>query len=198
MPAEMPTSDWEQPSTPSPDAEAVFDALVREYYTRLYNFAVRFLGSEQAAEDAVQEVFLKVWSLRSGLSMRDPQAYLYQALRNQCLMAVRRERRWNEVDLDQDVVSLGLPPEGHEAADLEAAVAQAVDALPERCRLIFTMSREQDLSYAEIARILGLSVKTVENQIARALKILRRRLAGLFGLAAVLLSSPSSWPRILG
>jgi RNA polymerase sigma-70 factor (ECF subfamily) len=75
-----------------------------------------------------------------------------------------------------------------EAADLATALARGIDQLPERCRLIFTMSREQDLSYAEIARILGISVKTVETQMGRALKALRSRLAGYLALALTVVS----------
>ena len=76
-----------------------------------------------------------------------------------------------------------------ELADLRRAVARAIDALPERCRLIFTMSREQDLSYAEIARILDISVKTVETQMGRALKALRARLVGYLPIALALASA---------
>ena len=74
--------------------ESAFDALVRAHYARLYNYAYRFLCAREAAEDAVQEVFLKVWERRAGPPLQDPLAYLYQAVRNQCLMALNRERRW--------------------------------------------------------------------------------------------------------
>ncbi len=178
---------------PPADFDSVFDALVRAHYARLYNYAYRFLGTRDAAEDAVQDVFLKVWDRRAGPPLQDPLAYLYQALRNQCLMALRRERRWNQVEIEDKLVPQVLEPQVSDTADLAAAAVRAVDELPERCRLIFTMSREQDLRYTEIAQILGLSAKTVENQIARALKILRRRLANFLGIAVTVLSASESW-----
>jgi RNA polymerase sigma-70 factor (ECF subfamily) len=174
-------------------ASAAFEALVRAHYPRLYNYAYRLLGTRQAAEDAVQEVFLKVWDRRAGPPLLDPLAYLYLAVRHQCLMVLRRARRWREVDIDDEAVVAPLDPEAGDATDLASAAARAVNDLPERCRLIFTMSREQDLSYSEIARILGISPKTVENQIARALKILRHRLANFLGVAAAVLSASESW-----
>jgi RNA polymerase sigma-70 factor (ECF subfamily) len=184
---------------PAPDASGsaqAFDALVRAHYARLYNFAYRMLGTRDAAEDAVQEIFLWVWDHRSEVQLRDPLPYLYQALRNRCLMALRRTRRWREVDFDTEDEAAFAQPAGAtvgtttaiEAADLEAALGRAIEELPERCRLVFTMSREQDLTYAEIAAVLGISPKTVENQIGRALKLLRRRLAGFLGVAVALFS----------
>jgi RNA polymerase sigma-70 factor (ECF subfamily) len=173
--------------------EAAFDALVRAHYARLYNYAYRFLGAREAAQDAVQEVFLKVWERRAGPPLQDPLAYLYQAVRNQCLMVLNRERRWNQVEIEDEVVANVLEPQVDDAEDLASAAARAVNELPERCRLIFTMSREQDLSYGEIARVLGISPKTVENQIGRALKILRRRLAKFLGIAVTVLSASDSW-----
>lgn len=177
---------------PADSFREAFEALVRANYERLANLAYRYLESDAAAEDAVQEVLLKVWRRREAVNLADPLPYLYQAVRNECLMALRRRRRWAMTELD--VEHLEAPAdEGEPAADLQAAITRAVGALPERCRLVYTMHREQDLSYAEIARILGISRKTVENQMGRALRTLRKHLAPYL---PVLLAASPLWDAV--
>ena len=180
------------PEAPAGDAGTAFDALVREHYGRLCNFAARLVRSRETAEDIVQDVFARIWHRREQFDIRDPLPYLYQAVRNRVVMHARRQRLhdrwWEGAAREQDAGSADAATEA-ECADLAAAVGRAVEALPERCRVIFTMSREQDLSYAEIASVLGISVKTVETQMGRALRVLRTRLAGYVGLAVALLAS---------
>lgn len=168
-----------------------FDTLVRAHYERLANLAYRYLQSDAAAEDAVQEVLLKVWRRRRAVNLADPLPYLYQAVRNECLMALRRRRRWAMTALDAEEIA--APAGEGDAADLQAAITRAVAALPGRCRLVYTMHREQDLSYAEIARLLGISRKTVENQMGRALRTLRERLAPYL---PVLLAASPIWEAV--
>ena len=169
--------------------ERAFDELVREHYPRLATFAYRYLRSRELAEDAVQEVLLKVWQRVAHLDFTDPLPYLYQAVRNQCLMVIRHRQRWRTTGLDS-LPYLGVKAETTvEERELREAVDEAIASLPERRRLIFTMSREQDLTYAEIARILGISIKTVETQMDRALKALRRRLGRFLTVIAILLSA---------
>ena len=164
---------------------------MRAHYGRLCNFAYRFTGSRDAAEDVVQELFTRLWQQREQFDVRDPLPYLYQAVRNRLVTSRRHElvrERWQagaeHISRDADDAASEV-----ELADLRRAVARAIETLPERCRLIFTMSREQDLSYAEIARALDISVKTVETQMGRALKALRSRLASYLSVALVLTSA---------
>jgi RNA polymerase sigma-70 factor (ECF subfamily) len=191
---EHPNAHMTEPISPRPPNESglVFDELVRTYYGRLCNFAYRFVGSRDVAEDIVQDVLMRLWRMREEFDPRDPLAYLYQAVRNQAVSYRRQQgvrERWSAhaaADMERRPGDDGL---SHvEAADLATALARGIEQLPERCRLIFTMSREQDLSYAEIARILGISVKTVETQMGRALKALRSRLAGYLALALTVAS----------
>ncbi len=171
---------------------------MRQHYGRLCNFAFRFLDSRDVAEDVVQDVFAHLWRRREGFDVHDPLPYLYQAVRNRAVSYRRGQlvrERWRErargTEGEQPASAASSEVE---AAELGTAVARAVAELPERCRLIFTMSREQDLSYAEISRVLGISVKTVETQIGRALKALRSRLAGYLSVALLAASSD----RLLG
>lgn len=178
----------EPPRTePAWDATQAFDALVREHYGRLCGFAFRLLGSREQAEDVVHDVLLRVWRERDRFEFRDPLAYLYRSVRNRIISDRRRQAvrtRLAEELRESDALITREPGaaaalEGH---DLAAAAARAVESLPERCRLVFTMRREQGLSYAEIARILDISEKTVENQMTRAAKLLRARLAQYLSL----------------
>jgi len=159
---------------------AVFEVVFRTYYRRLCAVAYAHVGSPETAEEIVQDLFLKLWRQRDSLQITDSlQAYLYRAARNASLNHLNHRRielRWSERVRATD------PPVAPAADDElgESELARAIDAgiaaLPERCRLVFTMSRRQGLSYAEIADALGISVKTVEAQIGRALKSLREGL----------------------
>jgi RNA polymerase sigma-70 factor (ECF subfamily) len=179
----------------SADFAQAFEALIRAHYERLGNLAYRYLKSDAAAEDAVQEVLLKIWRRRDVLDLNDPLPYLYHAVRNECLMALRCRRRWDMTDLDTQPLESQSPAPDADTADLQAAIKRAIETLPDRCRLIYTMHREQDLSYAEIARILGISPKTVENQMGRALKTLRERLASYLPVVLATLTA-SAWERL--
>ncbi len=179
------------PEEPSPLLGSSFDELVRAHYGRLCNFAYRFVRSRDAAEDVVQEVFVRLWRQRDQFDVRDPLPYLYRAVRNRLVTCRRAElvrERWRTSVAREHVHAVDAGSE-LELAELRRALARAVEALPERCRVIFTMSREQDLSYPEIARSLGISVKTVETQMGRALKALRTKLAGYLSVALAVASA---------
>jgi RNA polymerase sigma-70 factor (ECF subfamily) len=159
--------------------EAAFEALFRALAPGLCALVTRYVGSRAVAEEIVQDLFLDVWTRRAELTIdRSIAAYLFTAARNRALNQAKRERR---VDLtlieraDQSDPSAPGEAELLDALELQDAIAQ----LPARCRLIFTLNRHQDLSYTEIAASLGLSVKTVETQMGRALKALRDRLRHL-------------------
>ncbi|MGH7527326.1 MAG: RNA polymerase sigma-70 factor [Gemmatimonadales bacterium] len=175
------------------DPAPAFDTLVRKHYGRLCNFAFRFVESREVAEDVVQDVFTHLWQRRENFDIRDPLPYLYQAVRNRAVSHRRGQavrERWRERTRETDGRHLASAASFQvEATELAEAAARAVAELPARCRLIFTMSREQDLSYAEIAQVLGISVKTVETQMGRALKMLRSRLAGYLSVAFLAASS---------
>jgi RNA polymerase sigma-70 factor, ECF subfamily len=188
-----------QPAAPSPDASQAFDALVRAHYGKLCGFAYRLLGSREMAEDAVHDVFLHVWQGRERFDFRDPLAYLYRAVRNRIISDRRHHLVHDRVVADIGEMSNSAPDAADdvEGEELARAAARAVETLPPRCRLVFTMRREQGLSYAEIAQVLDISVKTVENQMTRAAKLLRARLAGYLSLTLVVASTAvEAWRRV--
>jgi len=166
---------------------------MRAHYGRLCNFAYGLLHYRDVAEDIVQDVFARLWNHQDELDVRDPLPYLYRAVRNRVVSHRRRQgvqegwRRNVTAAADKPPHEDG-PAAAVEAADLAAAFARALNELPERCRLVFTMSRDQTLTYAEIALALGISVKTVETQIGLALKALRVRLGPYLCLALTAVS----------
>ena len=163
--------------------EAAFEALFRALAPGLCALVTRYVGSRAVAEELVQELFFDLWQRRGELAPEQAiTRYLSVAARHRALNWLRHERRitpWTATtaaryDAEPDASS---PDESEllDTLELQDAVAQ----LPARCRLIFTLSRQHDMSYGEIAGSLGLSIKTVETQMGRALKALRERLRHL-------------------
>ena len=163
------------------DDEA-FEQLFRFYCQPLVHFVCRYVLETSIAESLVQDVFVAIWANRSDLDpTRNVKTYLYTAARNQALKHLRHRHVERRSAAD---VALGVPPQKTpedewKSKELAAAVDQAIEALPEKTRSVFCMNRFDRLTYAEIAQIQGVSIKTVETQMGRALKFLRDRLADL-------------------
>lgn len=166
-----------------------FRELFYTYCQALIRFACRFTHDVDSAEDLVQEVFFKVWSNHQQL---DPQlsikSYLYAAVRNQALKQIRHQQVIEKAhtELRYSIYHQPTPEDFLHTNQIESAVMQTIEELPEKCRLIFTMNRFDNLTYAEIAHILELSVKTIETQMGRALKKLRNQLNHLLQLMVLL------------
>jgi RNA polymerase sigma-70 factor (ECF subfamily) len=158
---------------------AAFEQLFRLWYSRLAEYALRLAGSSDAAEDAVQDVFIALWARRDAMPDDDKlTAYLHRAVRNRVLNQLRDERtaaRWAST-VDADAFQAPSADDELAQSDLARAIAAALDELPPRTREVFSLSRDRELTYAEIAETLGISVKTVETLMGRALRTLRERL----------------------
>ena len=162
-----------------PADRAAFEAMFRANYDGLVRFATRLVASRAVAEELVHDVLLKIWIQRDRLvAGAELKGYLYRATRNQALNHLRRgklERLWQSRQPKEEP---SVQAETMESLDAtEKAVRTAIDQLPDRCREIFLLNREQGLSYSAIATALEISVKTVETQMGRALKALRTALA---------------------
>lgn len=158
--------------------ESALEALFRATYARLVRAAEHLLGDRGRAEDVVQEVMLELWRhrerLEPGTSLL---GYLHRAVRNRGLNALRHERVRRQAEPHLVPEGPGPAADGRAlAGDLEAAVRRAVARLPERCREVFELSRVHQLRYSEIASTMGISVKTVEAQMGKAIKLLRESL----------------------
>lgn len=157
-----------------------FDLVYKHYSERLYGFAFSILKNHDDAKEIVQETFLKLWNKRSDLrSDKSLKAYLFTISYN-ISIDIFRKRLKDEKYVDYlKTHQEGLEPETENMAqfnELNSEVQQAISALPEQRRLIFQLSREEGLSHAEIAKKLGITYKTVENQINLALKSIRKKL----------------------
>ncbi|MBW3572608.1 MAG: RNA polymerase sigma-70 factor [Gemmatimonadetes bacterium] len=157
-----------------------FDALFRAHYASAVAVAERIAGERDVAEEVVQDVMLELWRRRESLSVGESlRAYMVRAARNRALNHLRHERMKVRTAPHAAGPAATQPdaPSRLAEAEIDAAFRDAVDALPERCREVFLLSRGQGLKYAEIAGVLGISIKTVEAQMGKALRVLRERLA---------------------
>lgn len=171
------------------DAKA-FEALFCAYVEPLCAFAYSYVQSQAAAQELVQDLFCRLWERRDSLAApRNVHAYLYGALRNRAINHLRNRRvedafKQHILRRDGERAAAPLPfvpvaeqEEALEAAVLAEAIERAVAEMSVRCREVFTLTREQGLTYAETAAALHISEKTVETHMGRALSFLRRRLA---------------------
>lgn len=158
---------------------AAFDLCFRRFYAPLCAFARSKTGVKEVAEEIVQNTFAQLWEHRDTLSLKtDIKSYLFIAVKNDCF-DFARHRKVEQKYLD-------YISSNHEQSieffdnlideDFQKLINDVYDSLPEQCRNIFYMSRLDDMSYKDISQKLNISVKTVENQIGKALKIVRQQL----------------------
>jgi RNA polymerase sigma-70 factor (ECF subfamily) len=170
--------------------QQAFELLFRKYYVRLCGFANKFLNNPDEAQDIVQEVFSNIWENRELIdSDNSLKAYIFKITQNLSINKLRRkevESKYTEiyklVYVDHKEFS------SHEsllAKELEEDIIQAIDKLPPECSKVFKMSRVDGLKYHEIAKVLNISVKTVETQMSKALRILRSELIEYTSLLAI-------------
>lgn len=159
---------------------AAFEMLFRTYYKSLCNYAYTFIRDREEAEEVVQSAFTNVWEKRDSLSIHTGvKPYLYAMVRNACLNQIKHEKIKQQhaaiviADGERSAESVSRTVE---ASELEHRILEAMSKLPEQCRLVFKLSRFEDLKYAEIAEQLNISVKTVENQMGKALRVMREQL----------------------
>lgn len=162
--------------------ERALEAVFRAHYAAMCGVVRRIVFAPDVAEELVQDVFFKLWSRREQLAEIDAlRTYLYRAARNTALNHLRRqklEHAYEERELVKgEPTAVESTGDSADAGELEVAVRAAINRLPDRCREIFLMSRDGGLTYGQIARELGISIKTVETQMGRALKSLRTSLA---------------------
>jgi RNA polymerase sigma-70 factor (ECF subfamily) len=160
--------------------QAAFDSIFRAHYAPCVGFAQGLLRDRSAAEDVAQEVMVELWRRREELAIHESlRAYLLRATRNRSLNQLRhanvQRRAEPHLAVDEAVPATGASE--LVAGELKDAITAAIAELPPGCREVFQLSRSQGLRYAEIATTLGISVKTVESQMGKALKHLRNRLA---------------------
>ena len=166
---------------------AAFEEVFRAFYPELCAFAFRYLRSPALAEEAVHDVFARLWHMRGELQVRVGfKAYLYGAVRHRAISLLRRRALEHEWQARAERELLAQPaygrnegPDQVERDQIVAAIEQVLAELPPRCRAAVVLRWQREMSYAEIADTMQISVKTVEVYLARAVKALRAHLPAL-------------------
>lgn len=158
-----------------------FEQMFHKHYGELCSYANMFLNDLEAAEEIVQDLFVKFWENRNNIKITfSARSYLFRSARNSCLNFLKHQKieetykQYNEEQRESGSYSVDDEFEGSE---LEMQIRKAIDQLPPERKKVFIMSRFEGLKYREIAEKSGISIKTVENQMGKAIKFLRQELA---------------------
>jgi len=172
--------------------EAAFELVFKAHFKALHAYASTFVKDRDTAEDMVQVTFVKLWEKSTDLKIHSSvTAYLYRSVYHECLNYLKHQKvkATHETHARHTQEQhTGDASEQVQLQELENHLSKALAALPEGCRTIFQMSRFESLKYQEIADKLGISVKTVENQMGKALKILRMKLTDYLPVLLLILS----------
>ncbi|WP_048504896.1 RNA polymerase sigma-70 factor [Chryseobacterium angstadtii] len=152
-----------------------FKALFYKYYQPLCNHAFKYLSDRDESEDVVQEVLIRFWELKKEIpndqAMRN---YLFAAVRNKSISMLRQKNNIRFVPIDEhNFESIEDTNKEHNGEDISLLLEKAFEDLSPKCAEVFKLSRIGKLKYAEIAEHLGISIKTVENQMGKAIKHMR-------------------------
>lgn len=175
-------------------SETGFEQVYKTYFKPLYAYARTMVRDGVAAEEIVQQVFFRLWEKKEGIQIHDTiRAYLYRSVFHGSMnhlkhLKVREEHsryvRYETADENPALQNL-------ETRELEERLTQALAELPEKCRTVFQLCRFEELKYKEVAEQMDLPVKTVENEMGKALRLLRLSLSDL--LPVVLLTFHLLW-----
>lgn len=166
--------------------QKAFDSLFRKYYKYLVVTAYHYVKDNNQAKDMAQEIFCDIWQRRKEIKINHPKAFLRRAVVNKCLATIRKNSRidYSDETSSFDIQSKKYVDEEISFNEVNQILKRVVESLPDRCKEIFKLSRFEQLSHKEIAAQLDISVKTIENQMTKALKIVRKELKehGLLGI----------------
>ncbi len=161
--------------------ERAFEQMFKGHYQSLCSFANSFLGDMDEAEEIVQQVFYSLWTKRESIEVNSTlKSYLFKAVHNSSLNKIKqgKVRQLYADDYKSHAnVTTHSTTDVLQGKELEAIINDAIAELPEQCGVVFKMSRFGNLKYAEIADELNISVKTVENHMGKALRLMREKLS---------------------
>ncbi len=142
-------------------------------------FAFGYLNDVDTAREIVQDIFISLWNKRDTIDPdKKVKSYLYTSVRNRCLNHIRDHKKFRSLYLDVEI-EREIPdqdPDLFSVSETKTKIEKALDKLPAKCREVFELSRFEELKYMEIADRLNISIKTVEVQVSKALRILREEL----------------------
>ncbi len=170
------------------DDEQAMEKIFQHYYKYLVVTSYNILNDDAKAKDLVQDTFFDLWQKRNELTIDlSLKAYLRRAVINKSIDEIRRRKKlvFNDEIVEQQVEEESLELEEVDSSDLQAHMMRAIELLPEKCKVVFKLSRFEGLAHKEIAAELGISTKTIENQITKALKLIRKNM-GVAGRISML------------
>jgi RNA polymerase sigma-70 factor (ECF subfamily) len=162
-------------SNPDKALEYLYDT----YYEMMCTLVYRIIKDRDVSEDIVQDVFFGMWRKREELTINSSlEAYLKRSCRNRTLNYIRNNNmHWEDESVLNDQMDIGFTSDHYmEAEELQKKINDIITELPEKCGLVFSLSRFEEMSYADISKQLDISVKTVEHHISKALRILRENI----------------------
>ena len=156
-------------------SQRAFEDLYRLFFPRLYNFSMLYVHKKEVAEEIVNDVMVKIWAKRGTLNGIDNlETYLFVAVRNHSLNYLQKYSHYHvtigsETGL-ADAVSISDPSKVLEWKEINLKLVLAIEQLPEQCRTVFRLIKEEGFKYKQVAEILNISPRTVETQLFRAIK----------------------------
>ncbi len=164
--------------------------IFNHYYKYLWVTASNYVVDQNVAKDITQDVFYELWKKRESINVQTSlKAYLRRAVVNRSLNKIKSDKKYSFGDegMDEGQADTSSDLQGKiEASELQQVINSAIESLPEKCRMVFSLSRFESLSHQEISEQLGISKKTIENQMTKALKIIRQAVRK-YGISPVLL-----------
>ncbi len=160
--------------------KSAFEQLFKTYYKPLCNYTCSIIKNIDESEEVVQNMFYNLWNKRETIQINSSvKSYLYRAVHNDCLNKIKHGKIKSAYAEDYKKSTDGSLEDASkivQAKELGKQINEAIASLPEQCGVVFKLSRFENLKYSEIAEQLNISVKTVENHMGKALKIMRERL----------------------
>jgi len=157
-----------------------FEVLFRTHYSELCNYAFRYIRDKDNAEEIVQDLFYKLWEKKEAIVIRSSvRSYLYRSVYNNTMMLIREKNKrktTNKLPENSAMIPGDEPDQQMQTSELDEVVQSTLSAMPQKVRRIFEMSRFEGLKYKEIASKLLISIKTVEANMGKALKLFRDNL----------------------
>lgn len=165
-----------------------FEQLFKDYFKALVNFANKFLRNIDDSKEIVHDVFVKLWEKRDSLdTQKSVKSYIYTAVNNSCLNFIRDNKKFSDTSELENQISNYQPQGGIEELEIQAIINRTLDRLSPKVRNVFVLSRYENLKYQEIADKLGISIKTVESHMSKALKELRLNLKEYLSIIILIL-----------
>lgn len=160
----------------NPKKEAIVEGLFRNHFEALSRLAMKYISDFDSSKDIVHEVFISFWQKFDSLPENTQyKSYLFTAVRNKSLNYLRDKKKHLDIQ-DAEMHVSSESGTSLETAELAREINFALNLLPDRCQQVFELSRDEGLKYSQIAERLEISVKTVEAQMSKALRLMREHL----------------------